>query len=470
MPLLGPLSVLVPEPLSVPVELKEKPQYLPVHSSLDKTLHFREFYLASASKEKIYREWGQPYTFLYKLPVSVPANANSKTPLPILTPRCKSIVELEQWILAKIGQHSSQPVPPPQKPVSITLDQVRPALTPGEEFWARLAQGVAKCLLEIPSAYSIKLPTVPDGLTYVEPPGDRWSSARTMSVGDLLTKMRSVTDLLSLKNNLVWLVHACDEGSTPIDVTRELERATAVVMFWPCRNGWVYYDLGYGWGDSSAKTLSNSLADLVFEKASNEQQFTPSPKRLLEDSQQSSSSIYKKSKPDQTPGLKKMTECKEPGRRRLEQGDAAVHVNGHTSGAFNWRTIHDADGKELECFDYFMKVHVDPVAPSAVEPAKEIARPSLLGNHSRASGRKFSDLAAFATSFLTLGLIVGVLWRRKKWRAANKKKPLTASQIHTPLQGAVKRGKPQPATKELDGCSTTADPRFANCTAATSKS
>eukprot|EP00920_Eleutheroschizon_duboscqi_P035320 GHVT01085292.1.p2 GENE.GHVT01085292.1~~GHVT01085292.1.p2 ORF type:complete len:228 (+),score=26.40 GHVT01085292.1:1486-2169(+) len=165
------------------------------------------------------------------------------------------------------------------------------------------------------------------------------------------------------------------------------------------------------------------------------------------------------------------TDCSSVNQRRLEQGDGAVRFKRRVvKGAFNWRTKYDADGQELECFDYFVNVQGGPVERSAVQATQEIAPHSDVEDFSSSSfGVKLGACAVGVASCFTLGLIIRMLWQRRKKKPTGKPKLDISRRIYTTLRAHIWQTKSARAIKELDGGSNTPAPSFANATTSKAK-
>eukprot|EP00920_Eleutheroschizon_duboscqi_P035323 GHVT01085295.1.p1 GENE.GHVT01085295.1~~GHVT01085295.1.p1 ORF type:complete len:365 (+),score=49.54 GHVT01085295.1:575-1669(+) len=158
------------------------------------------------------------------------------------------------------------------------------------------------------------------------------------------------------------------------------------------------------------------------------------------------------------------TECGPLRPRRLEEGDEAAAFR-RREGTFNWRMEYDADGQAVECFDSFIHVPENPAGGSAVEAAKEITSHSEVEDRCGGGlGGMLGCCAAAVASSFAVGMLIRWLWQRSKGKTTKKPKPNGPRQTPTTPPANIRRGKPGPATEELDKGFSTPAPSFANAT------
>eukprot|EP00920_Eleutheroschizon_duboscqi_P036205 GHVT01087518.1.p1 GENE.GHVT01087518.1~~GHVT01087518.1.p1 ORF type:complete len:647 (+),score=55.11 GHVT01087518.1:1-1941(+) len=327
-----------------------------------------------------------------------------------------------------------------------TLGASAVTLQPPETFWEILAAEIADSLESHVHDASIEIPEPepfledPPSYAVIKAENSVFQGLGNMKITKFVKLASEVTDKKTLLAKFPWLVQEWTSGQWNIDGYFDLPRDNVssdahIWMLWPCTgNTWKAKHLVTGAKYNAKEKVHKNLWDMTSKR------------------------------------VKTQEDCSRTNKRRLEQGDGVLPFKDRVmEGAFNFRTKYDADGQQLECFDY-KPVKGVPIERFADESTQEIARDSYVEDGSSGTfGGKLGYCLAIVGSFFSVGVIFSMLWQRKKHKTTSRKKPSTPRQSNTPLQAENKLVKTGPATKELDGGSNTPDPSFANSTTSTPK-
>eukprot|EP00920_Eleutheroschizon_duboscqi_P035326 GHVT01085298.1.p1 GENE.GHVT01085298.1~~GHVT01085298.1.p1 ORF type:complete len:667 (+),score=92.29 GHVT01085298.1:79-2001(+) len=275
-------------------------------------------------------------------------------------------------------------------------------------------------------------------------------------------EMSSVNNLNELVNRFPWLL--CVRGESGLNVPfkpHEVDDETVVYMDLPRLSDWWSTPLGTAGqlkalGPWEGKNFMGYVKCIVTMWKLDDQQ--------LPLARASSFSVPALPQHSAFPAPNVKTESGPLRHRRLEEEDEAAAFR-RREGTFNWRMKYDADGQAVECFDSFIHVPENPAGGSAVEAAKEITSHSDVEDRCGGTlGGVLGCCAAAVASSFSVGLLIRWLWQRKKGKATKKPKPDPPRQTPTTPPADIRRGKPGPATEELDEGPSTPAPSFANAT------
>eukprot|EP00920_Eleutheroschizon_duboscqi_P006851 GHVT01015974.1.p2 GENE.GHVT01015974.1~~GHVT01015974.1.p2 ORF type:complete len:221 (-),score=26.53 GHVT01015974.1:133-795(-) len=156
------------------------------------------------------------------------------------------------------------------------------------------------------------------------------------------------------------------------------------------------------------------------------------------------------------------------GSRRLKESDRDVPSNGHS---VKWGIRYDATRAKFLCYDCQQPERLRvPAEQFAVEAGDDPCVGSDVEVCSSGTfGGKVLCGAAVAVSMLSLGLLLGFWWRRKKPQSNRRPAQAAQRQTDTRLQGDGGKGKSAQASTELDAGGPTPAPRFVNSSTSASK-
>eukprot|EP00920_Eleutheroschizon_duboscqi_P024178 GHVT01060031.1.p1 GENE.GHVT01060031.1~~GHVT01060031.1.p1 ORF type:complete len:338 (+),score=33.08 GHVT01060031.1:1141-2154(+) len=256
--------------------------------------------------------------------------------------------------------------------------------------------------------------------------------------------LKSVNDLATLIEHSSWLIFVSYPLENYVfieDISQlnEISDDMKVFMNWPCLKKWATMPLG---SIKELKSMTNQSNCSLFDLSRAKQQqmkllnlpppreslaLPVAPKYHLSEAELEPQSAITNAVDGE--GEFPMTECLSSVRRRLEEGGggAVVLLDGRVvQGAFNWRAMRGVKGEKLRCFDYFpsrviVRPQELPVAPVASANDRESfvressVRESFVPQpHSDRLIREVTAEVVMAGAFLTVGLVIRLLWRRMK--------------------------------------------------------
>eukprot|EP00920_Eleutheroschizon_duboscqi_P032386 GHVT01078148.1.p1 GENE.GHVT01078148.1~~GHVT01078148.1.p1 ORF type:complete len:501 (-),score=31.66 GHVT01078148.1:812-2314(-) len=378
---------------------------------------------------------------------------------------------------------------PPLSPTARSTSQTQ-LISPNDGvfgIWSNLAEIIMGFESAI-SGSTICVDDLPESAELHKMPGEY--NIKHLTHNEFKEKMKSVNNLETLKLHFPWLIYIYTANSKNlvrlVDIDEAAIKDNALVLVcWPGSMALMCKTLGTMDEIKTITSIKQNLFQLVQQKRIEEH---PGVTQVKGDPGPNENHQVDLDLPKARIGIPDspkgslthpLTECAQIQPRRLEEGngDFVLFHGRVVEGAFNYRVEVDTNGEKLGCFDYYpaMNGMAGEEHPVVEVPNKTTRRFYVDNNSNGKFTVKLLHCAALGTVFVTSGLLLGLLWRRKQRKTTTRQKPTAVWKFHPRQQEKTKQGKlpqvtPQ-VTRDLDGQgSTTQCPTFTQTWRRNSKS